>query len=195
MERRQELLVFMLFVTLRVVHLQQTDERPRIGSCPRPTVDDLGRRDMLSREGLVALSYVTNIEFDIYVPPENLPEVRIFAYAIVCEASGLIRDSISSFSVVVDHECRGMWCGDDPDSRRIEQYQYDCVANQYQCAAIGTFFPPHKVGNRAVRSAKANLTIPSTLENVTCGECSAETINGLDPDPDTHCVGKCVTVE
>lgn len=178
----QVLCYFLLTTTLGVVHLQQPNTRASIGNCPRPTMDELGRSDVRSPEGLVATAFPRS---DGGNDPQN---VRILAFTFVCESSGLTRNTLNSFSIIVRFECTGSICGSLP-IMLTEQFQYDCAIAYF--GHNGSFAPPNKNGNnyRTQQSAVTG-TLDTTLK-LKCGDCTADTIgNGLVPDSDTHCVGK-----
>ena len=93
--------------------------------------------------------------------------MQILDYRIVCEAAGLRRGTISSFSVVVKYECQGIFCGtanlDNPGS--FTRYlSLDCNQdNTYTMTSI---------------QRGAELTLPTVANplnislNNRCGECT-----------------------
>jgi hypothetical protein len=130
---------------------------------------------MLSTHGGIAASFEA-----VDGGGRELQLVRIIDFSVVCESSGIVRDSISSISLVVNFECVGTICGNEV-SNRTEQFQYDCLANT-------TLPKPNKSLGRRVRSLSTTATLMTT-PMVACGDCSEEVVDEMVPDPVTHCVG------
>ena len=101
------------------VQLQTPTLRSGVSSCERPSLDDFGSLDSGgSDQGIVA---------DLSGGGDAAPQiVRIVAVNIVCEASGLTRDSLSSISVIVQYECLDTQCG-GMGNVLIDQYRLDCL--------------------------------------------------------------------
>jgi hypothetical protein len=168
-------LLLTMLVTFRVTNQQPSAQRSGISSCTIPTLDELGRSDMLSTHGLVAAS------FEAADGGGREPQqVRIIDFSVVCESSGVVRGSISSISLVINFECVGTICGNEV-SNRTEQFQYDCFAYTT---------PPllNKSLGRRVRSLSTTATLMTTPMKK-CGDCSEEVVGGIVPDPVTHCAG------
>lgn len=164
---------------LKIAYLQQ-DSAPRsgTGSCPRLTTADIGNTTALSTEGLVA--EFINPAGD--VPAGDRTElVRIMESMFVCEASGTMRDEISSVSFVVRYQtCPRSNCLPNNVQVRTEQFQFDCIASS------NTF--GEKLFGLATRTETPSVDLSSALLEQ-CGECT-------EPDGftsgfirDTHCRG------
>lgn len=168
-------LCMLLLVTGIVVNLQaqRPHERSNIGSCQKLTRDDLGRSDVLSAAGLVvqALQEVA----------DGSVEVRIVGFNMVCEAAGLMRDTISSISVILTYECVGTVCG-SMLSNRTEQFQLDCFKGLDVDGA--SFRPPRLAFGGNIRTQDPNGTLDTPLDEQ-CGQCAAP--DGIPTDPSTHC--------
>ena len=93
-----------LLLTVSVAHSQTPTPRSNVGSCP-PVTSSLGSNMTLTTMGLVSAS------IDQGNSASDVSLVRILDSQLVCEAAGLRRDTISSFSVVVRFECQGIFCG------------------------------------------------------------------------------------
>ena len=94
-------------------------------SCPSITVHDLGSTTDFSTDGLVPK--VVRSDGDI--------PVRIIAYHIVCDASGMSRNTSSFVSVLVQFQCNfpsgaGTLADCDGTTTVTRQYQFSCVSAQ-----------------------------------------------------------------
>ena len=98
------LCVLLLTVSAPQSQSQAPPPRSNIGSCPPITASSLGSNTTLSTMGLVAAT------IDQANSASDVSLVRILDSQLVCEAAGLRRDTISSFSVVARYECQGIFC-------------------------------------------------------------------------------------
>ena len=89
--------------------------------CAPLTVQDLGSTTEFSRDGLIARSII----FDAAIV--RIP-IRILNYKILCEATGILRNTASSVSVLVEFQCEGLGASRSCDRRtRItRQFQFGC---------------------------------------------------------------------
>ena len=101
-----------------------------LSSCPSITVNDLGSTTPFSSNGLVSLAArpVSRVTGD------GIP-VRIVDYHIVCEASGMSRNTSSFVSVLVQFQCNFPGGTDtlavcDGTTMVTRQYQFSCVSVQ-----------------------------------------------------------------
>ena len=183
---------------LRVLNQQATTPMPRrgIGNCALPSAADLGRPDMLSKDGLVAGGFFHRTDAGAY-----RPFVRIIDFNYVCQSSGTVRGTVSSVSVVVRFvECSGSveFCaGEENGNTLLEQFQFDCLAEATDPVSgdskmnVFTFNPnttaPTITGLiRTIASrVEADLTTPLAEQ---CGECADGTSAvGIPATADTHC--------
>ena len=183
---------------LRIAVNQQTMSRRGIGNCALPNVADLGRPDMLSKDGLVAGGFFHRIRAEV---GDDRPFVRIIDFNYVCQSSGTVRGTVSSVSVVVRFvACSGSVesCADEENGYTLlEQFQFDCLAEATDPVSgdskmnVFTFNPnttaPTITGLiRTIASrVEANLTTPLAEQ---CGECADGTSAiGIPATADTHC--------
>ena len=117
-----------LFIqTLSLVYFANAQTR---GSCPSITVNDLGSSTAFSSNGLVSLA----ARPDSGVTGDGIP-IRIMNYHIVCEASGMSRNTSSFVSVLVQYQCissggTGTLAVCDGTIMVTRQYQFSCIADQ-----------------------------------------------------------------
>ena len=98
-------------------------------SCPSITVGDLGSTTDFSSDGLVPLALIPPGEASGSVP------VRIMNYHIVCDASGMNRDTSSFVSVLIQFQCNfpsgtGTLADCDGTTMVTRQYQFSCISGQ-----------------------------------------------------------------
>ena len=98
-------LTLILCMILSAAHSQAPTPRSNVGSCSPITASSLGSNTTLTTMGLVAATT------DQSNSGSDVSQVRILDSQLVCEAAGLRRDTISSFSVVVRFQCQGAFCG------------------------------------------------------------------------------------
>ena len=96
------------------------------GSCSPITVNDLGSIKNFSNNGLVPLAARPS--------GDGIP-VRIIDYHVVCDASGMSRNTSSFVSVLVQFQCNlpggtGTLAVCDGTIMVTRQYQFSCIENQ-----------------------------------------------------------------
>ena len=150
--------------------IEFTVRRLTIGDCPRP--------DASTISGLITDSF--NL-----ADRTEAPGVTVLDTTIVCESPGLLRDTISSFSVVALYSCTGIVAEGCDGSNRTEQFQYECnMDNTFTEAEISSGF---------LRTENPTATLQTPL-NDQCAQC-VEPTSIVPSDPDDHCIGKLVSCQ
>ena len=154
--------------------------------CMRITVDDLGRFDMLSRDGILSSILTPTGEASPYT------FVRILNMTIVCEAQHMMQDRYRYTSVVVSFNClttddRVPECANSSVVNK-EQFDFGCVS--------GAWSPNILTVSTAARTTNPTATLSTALDT-DCILCinpnNAEARFLSSPvDSVTHCVGKLV---
>lgn len=139
-----------------------TEGRFFIGNCLRPNAS--------------TISNLISGSFDLDFEGAEAPEVTLLNSTIVCEAPGLFRGTISSFSVVALYSCisRSFGCDGTP---RTEQFQFDCNEDDTFTRSIAS------LGEARTTNPTATLQTPL---NEDCAQCSGE--NLVVPTGSDHCV-------
>ena len=148
--------------------------------CPPFTIDLLGSTTEFSTEGLLATSLTPGGEEPVTVP------VRVMRFKTVCEATGVLRNTTSFVSVLVEFQCNfqsSLENLQDCDGSTVltRQYQYFCnQQNVYQ-----------------IRDPTFVQTIQPTADfntpvDTSCVRCINDRANPGSSriDADTHCEGK-----
>lgn len=107
------------------------------------------------------------------------PSVTVIDTNIVCVATGLMRDTISSFSVVVSYNCSGRSLATCDGTTVVEQFQYECNSDNTFNEAVNS------AGSIRTTNPSGNLSTPS---NDLCGICAQPTAF-VPADPTNHCLG------
>ena len=144
---------------------RRTDTRFGRGSCPRPTEANI---------------MAVMLESYDYADGLEMPNIDILEYKIVCEAPGLMRGTLSSFSVVVRYVCSGSGvkgCVFKKGERVTLTEQFDSI-----CDASNIYQKQFGVSRR--RFPMATLQTPLMV----CGECIAPT-RTIPSDQAHHCIG------
>ena len=181
----RRLLVLGVFsVILRMAELQVLSRfrYTDIGSCDRQlSVEIFGTFNIPSKTGIVANSFFS----------DDPPLIRILNVAIVCEVSGALRNTISSFSAVIAYVCSGIPCGRAQSNQILtEQFQVDCSTRTEN--GLPSFLPGMHLSS-LVRTPAAQVNATrDTLLSRECGECTAPNIalpRSTPLDPVSHCLG------
>ena len=163
-----KLFSLLLFLSSRVFS-QLTVASPGIGSCQRPGAADLER--------IIANSF--NLQDGI-----EAPRIRLIAFNIVCESTGLLRNTLSSFSAVVFYECVGSFPEDNCDNQiptnLTHQVQSDCALGSNTFSVAGV-----RAGRVRTTEIQATLNTPP---DIMCSFCS-ERSSIVPSNQVTHCVG------
>ena len=172
--------VIALFSILPGVQLQTPELRNGVSSCARPSQDIFGSFDSAgSDDGIVARNFGTGDEGG------TLQTVRIVAVNVVCEASGLTRDSLSSISAIVEYECLDNGCG-GMNMIFTDQYRLDCIEDSGVASFSGV--TSGNVRTAAADGVVGNLTTPLDVQ---CSQCVFPT--ALRPsDPASYCLGNLI---
>ena len=155
-------------------------------SCSPITDGDLGSTTDFSSSGLVPLAVIPPGE-DI---PDRIP-VRIMNYAIVCDASGMNRDTSTFVSVLVPFQCdfpsgTGTLADCDGNTSVTRQYQFSCSSGEWNAVISGN--------DLFVQTLNPTATFTTPLDNQ-CRRCIDDQ-QSTDPniDPTTHCDRKFKSV-
>ena len=173
--------VIALFSILPGVQLQTPTLRNGVSSCARPSQDIFGSFDSAGSDGGIVARY-----FGAGDGGETPETVRIVAVNMVCEASGLTNDSLSSISAIVQYECLDSGCG-GMNMIFTDQYRLDCIED----SGVTSF---SSVVNGNVRTAAADGVVGTltTPLDVQCSQCVSPTALRLS-DPASYCLGNCIS--
>ena len=161
---------FRLFVCLGLAYLANAQLL-----CSPINIDDLGNATDFSTDGLISSA----------VPPAgetaNSVPVRILDYRIVCDASGINRNTSSSVSVLVRFQCifnsgTGSLADCDGTTMLTRQYQFRCGPQNLWVDALNDLF---------VQTLIPNATFTTPLDNQ-CRRC-VDDLQPSNSDPTTHC--------
>ena len=147
-------------------------------SCSPITVNDLGNTTDFSTDGLLPRAVR---------PPgeavERIP-VRIINYYIVCDASGMSRDTSSFASVLVQFQCNfpsgtNTLADCDGTTMLTRQYQFSCSGNAWDDSIAGD--------DLFVQTLNPSATFATPLDNQ-CRRCiDDQQRSAASIDDDTHC--------
>ena len=153
--------------------------------CTTITAEDLGNTTMFSDQGLIPQALVTSGDSQPPVP------VLIRNYRVLCDVSGINRNTSSSVSVLVEFQCdfpsgSGTLAACDGNTVLTRQYQLSCSGqNQWitEVAGSATF----------VQTVNPTATFSTPPDNQ-CRLCIDERQSPAvsDHDPDTHCQCKYI---
>lgn len=175
--------IFLSIATLLVfhtapLHCQTPVLSDAIGSCAQITIDDLGTTDSLSAQGLVVDALFTL----------NQPMVRILRFERVCEASGLLRNTSTSISVVVEYGCMGCQDMGAPNNTVImvtEQFQFVCDQDFFEGGGSSSTYDSGRFAPGILRTPSPTAMLTTGLEDQ-CGLCADPAFDPL-AEQDTHC--------
>ena len=145
--------MMIVLLTVSVSQSQAPPPRSNVGSCPPIVGSSLGSNTTRSAMGLVSASI------------SQTPLVRILDYRIVCEAAGLRRGTISSFSAVVMFECQGTLCGTADAGGTFTRYL------NLDCDQDNTFAMTNVQRGTEISAPMATNPLNISLNN-RCGECT-----------------------
>ena len=163
--------------TIKITHSLSTTMSSNLGSCTRPEASDLGSMDTLSTSGMVAESFIT-------ADGTDPPFVRIIRHHLVCEVAGFIKNTVGVISVLVEYDCRGLFC---PGASNSNTTVTVTSQFQFQCNPETSAFIASQVSR--IDDPQANFSTP--LDNQ-CGACSDPVIGTVidrNNDPVTLCGG------
>ena len=184
-EKMEKVLVFGFFLSaiLGTAELQVLSQfrYNDIGSCGRQLSEDIfGNFISPSTAGIVANSFFT----------DDPPMIRILNVAVVCEVSGAVRNTISSFSAVVAYVCSGGTVCGQSNQILTEQFQLDCSTRTE--SGLPSFLPGMHLSS-IVRTPAVQVTATrNTPLARKCGECTAPNIalpRSTHLDSVSHCLG------
>ena len=161
-------------------------------SCPLITTSDLGSITELSTDGLVSLGLAPPGQTVVNI------EALILNYTIVCDASGIRKDTSSYVSVVVQLQCNfpggtGALAVCDGSTILTRQYQFQCIDRSGQLVwAASVSGSPMFV---QTENPTATLDTPLADRCRRCIDDQQEATNNNINDT-THCDGefKSVTI-
>ena len=166
------------YVTVWICYgIYSTDSVPPIptfpvGNCPPLSEKDIGTRSRYSETGFITKALrgllpgnlINNMSY-------SGPLVQVLNYTILCEVPGLIRNTFSQYSVLVDYLCSGYFCNtNDPfyAAQIRSKHQFTFICDQ----GTNTFYSDKGIkvqnGNVIKTSPTANLSSPLRK----CGSCS-----------------------
>ena len=146
-------------------------------SCPSITVNDLGSTTVFSKNGLIPLAAYPTVGV-----PDGIP-IRIITYHIVCEASGMSRNTHSFVSVLVQFQCdfpsgTGTLADCDSTTMVTRQYQFSCNSGEWNAVIGGS--------DSFVQTLNPTATFMTPFDNQ-CRRCIDDQQSHNPIDPTTHC--------
>ena len=148
--------------------------------CPPFSIDFLGSTTEFSDEGLLAKSLDPGAETPVIVP------VRVMRFKTVCEATGVLRNTASFVSVLVEFQCdfqSSLENLQDCDGTTVltRQFQYFCNQNNVYQIRDPSF----------VQTLQPTADFDTPVDT-SCVRCINDRVNPGSPaiDPQTHCEGK-----
>ena len=150
-------------------------------SCPSITVNDLGSTTDFSTDGLLPSALQISDAISNKIP------VRIIDYRLVCDASGMNRDTSSFVSVMVQFQCNlhvgaaGTLAVCDGNINVTRQYQFSCISDEWNDIISGS--------NLFIQTLNPTATFMTPLDNQ-CRRCiDDQQPQSTNPniDPTTHC--------
>lgn len=139
----------------------------------------------------------------LHAQPPSL-QVQVLRFHVVCDSSGLLRNTSSSVSVVVNFLCRGPTCrGGGPNETIVnstEQFQFNCVT----VIVGGVSVEGEILGGREAFAFERGRFLGSfrrvepvasfsTAREDRCGLCVDPAVDiGRAADNETHCMGKLI---
>ena len=166
-------LMYLFILTMSLVYFANA-------SCPSITVNDLGNTTAFSSDGLVPLA--------VRLPGEAVDPipVRIIAYHIVCDASGMSRSTSTFVSVLVQFQCNvsinmrtGTLAVCDGTTMVIRQYQFSCIGQMWDTVVSGS--------DLFVQTLNPTATLMTPLDNQ-CRRCiDDQQSTDFNINPTTHC--------
>ena len=163
--------LWLISATARVTHSQIINREENVGSCAPLEASDLGSMSMLSTSGIVAESFITGNGSDP-------PLVQILRHHLVCEVTGFLKNTVGVISMLVEYDCRGLFCPGANGSLNTtvtatSQFQFQCDPDTSTFRGIAS----NNTGRVRIDIPQANFLTP--LDNQ-CGTCS---------DPETGTIG------
>lgn len=147
-------------------------------TCVTITERDLGERNVMSRDGLVADSLSEH-------SAETQPLIRVIAHHLTCLGTGKMRNTFSRMTVLVEYECLGALCPDpwgNNTTTLVDEFLIVCQQSE------GHHTPIRRISrNEKIRHDSCNL---DSIELQNCqicmfslSECAYNTscLNGTSP--------------
>ncbi len=156
------------------------------GSCPPITMEDLGNTETLSESGLLA-GALEEIEV-------GTSAVRVRSFHIVCESSGLLRNTTRSVSLLVNFDCMGLTCRRGGNQNEVvnltEQFQFNCTASFFEGGGGAAFHYESGLFSGTFRRVDPVAGFDTAREE-RCGMCLDPAVDvGLPADNESHCIGE-----
>ena len=155
-----------LAVSVRVTLSQMSTKNRPLGDCAPITSGDLGSSAELATGGLVS----QNLDGAFQA------RVRILKFTVLCQVSGLRRQTVGSVSVLVRYQCRSGVCGSSTTETRTEQFDFECTEEGV-----------YDVDSSRKESPISNFQTPLSDR---CGACVDPQVSASpNVNPVTHCAG------
>ena len=146
--------------------------------CPLLQGRELGNSQNGNMDGLIADTLVAMTS-----QPPARPLVQVLGYNIVCQTTGMQRDTFRFVSVVVNYTCDGSpwtYCDGTP---LLSQFEFECGSGNAWIAGVGG-----SVSNIFTRISDGDLSTPLRTD---CGVCISPLRSGfgLITNNSNHCGG------
>ena len=146
--------------------------------CPLLQESELGNSQNASMAGLIADALVTTVG-----QPPARPLVQVLGYNIVCQATGMQRNTFRSVSVVVNYTCDGVswaFCDGMP---LLSQFEFGCGNGNAWIAGLGG-----TADNIFTEMSDGDLSTPLRTD---CGVCISPLRSGFGSitNNSNHCGG------
>ena len=146
--------------------------------CPLLQGSELGNSQNANMAGLIADTLVTTVS-----QPPARPSVQVLGYNIVCQTTGMQRNTFRSVSVVVNYTCDGIswaFCDGTP---LLSQFEFEC--------GTGNAWIPGEGGSTVGAFTEISDGDLSTPLRADCGTCISplRTLFGSITNNSNHCGG------
>ena len=192
MVSRLQFLWLALFVatSVQLSQSQITRLREGVGSCWPVILDTFGNTTSFSQLGILPVTFVGDYENNPYW-------LKVNRFNVVCESIGLTRNSVSSFSAIVEYDRDGF-----PGQRGnivrnlIAQVTLDCRSDGFfyrlpRPGASGLELDTTRINSGFKRKDNVILRNFSTTMDRKCGKCVDSRL-GSRINNVTHCLGRLI---
>ena len=183
-------LALLVAISVQLSQSQITRLREGVGSCLPVILDNFGNTTSFSRLGILPVTFVGGDGSSPYW-------VKVNRFNVVCESIGLTRNSVSSFSAIVEYDRDGF-----PGQRGnivrnlIAQVTLDCRRDGIfyripRSGASGLELDTTQISRGSTRKDSDILGNFSTIMDRKCGLCVDSRV-GSNVNNVTHCLGRLI---